>query len=383
MRSEMSLLPLNEIGKIVKRAIMIDPNKEYKTVGCKLYGLGVYERETKRGSEIAASKMFLIQGNDFLINRIWAQKGSAGIVPPKLDGAIVTNDFPVIQLDITKVHPPYISWYVKTKNFWEECREHSRGTSGRERLIPNELPNVEIPLPSLDEQKRIVARIESLMDRVEEARRFRGEIDKDIRSMLIGAYLKIIEEAKYLLMAEVAPLVRRPVQIEISKQYYELGVRSFGKGTFHKPAIDGIAVGTKKIYRIEEGDLIFNNVFAWEGAVAVVKSKDHDRVGSHRFITCVSHEGVITSPFLCFHFLTNGGLEQLGAASPGGAGRNRTLGIKKLENIRVPVPSIGKQIWFDSIQAKVDELKKLQTETEKEVEQLIPSILDKAFKGDL
>jgi type I restriction enzyme, S subunit len=80
-------------------------------------------------------------------------------------------------------------------------------------------------------------------------------------------------------------------------------------------------------------------------------------------------EGLATSPFLCFHFLSGQGLQQLGDASPGSAGRNRTLGIQTLEAIQVPVPPIEKQIWFDDLQAKVDAL--------------LPSILDKAFKGEL
>jgi len=31
----------------------------------------------------------------------------------------------------------------------------------------------------------------------------------------------------------------------------------------------------------------------------------------------------------------------------------------------------------------VDDLKRLQAETEKELEEMVPSILDKAFKGEL
>ena len=69
-------------------------------------------------------------------------------------------------------------------------------------------------------------------------------------------------------MAEVAPLVRRPVEIDLDAAYPELGVRSFGRGTFHKPELPGVEVGNKKLFRICAGDLVFNIVFAWEGAVA-------------------------------------------------------------------------------------------------------------------
>lgn len=74
---------------------------------------------------------------------------------------------------------------------------------------------------------------------------------------------------------EIAPLVRRIVEIEPDAMYPELGLRSYGKGTFHKPAIMGSELGGKRIYRIEAGDVVFSNVFSWEGAVAVARPEDH------------------------------------------------------------------------------------------------------------
>jgi type I restriction enzyme S subunit len=61
---------------------------------------------------------------------------------------------------------------------------------------------------------------------------------------------------------------------------------------------------------------------------------------------------------------------------------------KKLSMVHVPLPDSKKTqrrivTYIYSLQAKVDELKRLQTETEKELEVLVPSILDKAFKGEL
>jgi hypothetical protein len=50
-------------------------------------------------------------------------------------------------------------------------------------------------------------------------------------------------------------------------------IRSFGKGTFHKPPLSGSDVGTKRLYRIEPGDLLFSNVFAWEGAIAIAQPR--------------------------------------------------------------------------------------------------------------
>jgi type I restriction enzyme S subunit len=214
-------------------------------------------------------------------------------------------------------------------------------------------------------------------------RGLRNAIGTEVQAMLLGAYRRIAEGSRRLPMSEVAPLHRRAVVVEPQGSYPELGIRSFGKGTFHKPSLSGLDVGTKKLFRIEAGDLLFNIMFAWEGAVAVARPEDQGRVGSHRFLTCVPKPGLATSSFLHFHFLTDEGLEQLGRASPGGAGRNRTLGQKALQQIEVPVPAFERQLWFTSLLEKVEALKRLVHDADEELDALLPSILDKAFKGDL
>lgn len=48
-----------------------------------------------------------------------------------------------------------------------------------------------------------------------------------------------------------------------------------------------------------------------------------------------------------------GGIEQLGKASPGSAGRNRTLGSKMLDEIEIPIPCYEKQLWVVSIANRI------------------------------
>ena len=125
------------------------------------------------------------------------------------------------------------------------------------------------------------------------------------------------------------------------------------------------------------------NVFAWEGAIAVAKPDEKDRIGSHRFMTQEVHPEHATPEFLCYHFLTDRGLEQIRAASPGSAGRNRTLGIKKLHATPVPTPSIEAQRRFSTLCAIREQLRRLQIETEAELATFTPAILAKASCGEL
>jgi type I restriction enzyme, S subunit len=378
--------PMVKLGEVLQRSeetIAILPEADYREVTVRLWGKGVVLRGIVAGVGIAASRRFVTKAGQLILSRIDARNGAIGVVPAELDGAVVTNDFPLFDLRPERVGAGFLGWLAKTRDFVELCQRASEGTTNRVRLQEDRFLALEIPLPPLAEQQRIVARIEELAAKIDEARGVQDQETLEIRQVLLGAFFRITERAPRKPLREVAPLVRRPVELNALSSYPELGIRSFGKGTFHKPALSGTEIGEKRVFRIEPGDLLFSNVFAWEGAIAVAKPVDAGRIGSHRFISCVPNPGVATAAFLCFYFLTDEGLEKIGAASPGGAGRNRTLGLATLESVEAPVPPMHDQRWFNAVQMKLDTLKQLQGETAAELDALLPSILDRAFAGAL
>ncbi|MCY4597831.1 MAG: restriction endonuclease subunit S, partial [Bryobacterales bacterium] len=324
-----------------------------------------------------------VRENQFLLSRIDARHGAFGLVPAELDGALVSGDFPAFDVDGSQTHPRYLEWYSKTGGFADLCRRASEGSTNRVRLKEEKFLAIEIPLPPLEEQRHLVARLDRVAGLVKERRKVLAAADRDSDLLLRKAFDNATEGVDYRPMEQVAPLVRRPVDVQPDESYPELGVRSFGHGTFHKPALDGTAVGTKKLYRIASRDLVFNIVFAWEGAVAIARDGDEGRVGSHRFLTCVPEPGGPSVEFLLYYFLSREGLRCLGEASPGGAGRNRTLGLKKLAAITVPVPPVDKRRWFDRMQAKVQELRRTHAETSGELDTLVPAMLHEVFGGEV
>lgn len=383
MTGPFPLVPLGGTASPVVRPESPMPGTPYRQIGVKLWGQGAYEREPIDGSETQYKTLSRVEADDIVVNKIWARNGSVAVVTEELAGCYGSGEFPTFAPDREKLEPRWIHWLTKTRYFWDQCDEKSRGTSGKNRIRPEQFLAVEIPLPPLAEQRRIVGRIEALAAKIAEARGLSNATLTDGQNLLLSVYAKLIASADWRPMRNVAPLVRRPVVSEPTAEYLELGVRSFGKGTFHKAPVSGASLGDKRIFSIRPDDLLFNIVFAWEGAVAVARPEDEGRVGSHRFLTCVPQRDTATSPFLCFHFLTEAGLRQLGEASPGGAGRNRTLGLKALESINVPVPPVERQRWFDSIQARIGAIRRLQAETAAELDALLPAVLDRAFKGGL
>ncbi len=132
-------------------------------------------------------------------------------------------------------------------------------------------------------------------------------------------------------------LQRRAVEIDPLRHYTEIGVRAFGKGLFIKEQVSGTALGQKRVFTIRDQDLVVSNVFAWEGAVGLAAREHDGMVGSHRFMTWTP-VGDVSRRYLCQYFLSDMGVGALGSASPGSAGRNRTLSIASFEDIEVPVP---------------------------------------------
>jgi restriction endonuclease S subunit len=287
----------------------------------------------------------------------------------------------LIPKDPTLCYAKYLYHYLMTKK--DELLVPLMLGTANVSLKEKDIARVVVPVPPMSEQRRIVAGIEKFGRKIDEARALCLSAETELAKMLLGAFNRISHSGPRERMEDIAPIIRRPVDVDPLASYPELGIRSFGKGTFHKPALSGLEVGTKRMYRIEPGDLLFSNVFAWEGGITVVKREDSGRFGSHRFIACVPKPGIATSDFLCFYFLTAEGLEKIGEASPGGAGRNRTLGLDALSQIEVPVPSFDKQKWFTSVLHETDKLRCMQTATMVELDAVLPSILDRAFNGEL
>jgi len=178
---------------------------------------------------------------------------------------------------------------------------------------------------------------------------------------------------------EVATLVRRPVVVNELEDYPEVGVRCFGKGIFHKPPRSGFEVGDKKLFHLKKNDFILQVTFAWEGAVGVISELDETYYGSVRVLTFEIDPALCLPEFLHLYFRTQSGVEQLLKISPGSAGRNRVLAIKRLPEVKVPLPPVEKQREvierFGCIEANLGRISLLRHQKQSELSALLRSLI--------
>ncbi|WKY46649.1 restriction endonuclease subunit S [Eubacteriaceae bacterium ES3] len=148
---------------------------------------------------------------------------------------------------------------------------------------------------------------------------------------------------KLVKLKDVLEKVNNRVEVKEEQIYYQIGIRSHGKGIFFKDAVTGREIGSKSIFWVEPDCFIVNIVFAWEQAVASTSGIDKGFVASHRFPMFKSKDSVISTAYLTLFFRTEMGVNLLKLASPGGAGRNKTLNQEEFLNLRIPLPEINIQ----------------------------------------
>lgn len=154
--------------------------------------------------------------------------------------------------------------------------------------------------------------------------------------------------------------VERPVEVMPNELYTQIGIRSHGKGLFYKEPVTGAALGNKAVFWIEPDCFIVNIVFAWEQAIGKTTQSEVGMIGSHRFPMYRPVNDRVDIDYLISYFLTKQGTDILEAASPGGAGRNKTLGQDRFLKSKITLPPIAEQRKIAAIlttQDKVIELK--------------------------
>ena len=138
------------LGEVLERqthTCTILPAKTYREVTVSLWGKGTRLRRTVSGSEIAASSRNLAKTGDFIISKIDARHGAYGFISVDLDGAVVTNDFPLYTISSSDLEQRWLYWVSQSRFFVDLCRSASKGTTNRVRLKESRFEELKIPLP--------------------------------------------------------------------------------------------------------------------------------------------------------------------------------------------------------------------------------------------
>jgi type I restriction enzyme S subunit len=384
-------VPLVEIAKPISRNVEVVPGQRYRTIGVKWWGEGAYERQTIDGSATAAKTLSVVRQGDLIINKIWVRHGSTAIAGADVDGCAASGEFPTFTLNETRVIPRWLHWQTKTRRFWAKCDVLSQGTSGKNRIKPELFLTIRVPLPSLAEQRRVVARIEGLAGQIHEAGTLRDQAAEEAEALLVAmAHRADVAESskvragwKRKKLAEVIRFVDDSQKVQPDRSYPNLGIYSFGRGLFHKPPIDGLATSAAALRRVKAGQFIYSRLFAFEGAYGRVTKEFDGAFVSQEYPTFDCDARHVRSEFLAAYFKPAHIWKSVAAGSKGLGDRRLRVQPAQLLSHELWIPPVSWQNRLAEVQSEVDALKRLQTETAAELDALVPAILDRAFKGEL
>jgi type I restriction enzyme S subunit len=381
--------PKARLGAVLRRSeesIRIEPDASYREITVKLWGKGVVQRGVIVGAAVAAQRRYVARSDQFILSRIDARNGALGVVPKELDGAIVSGDFPLFDVNLDRLLPAFLGWMCRTAPFVEACQRASEGTTNRVRIQEDQLLATEIPLPPLAEQRHIVERLGALAAQICAACELRSRASEELMALAAARAATLFRNA----LRNGTERLDALAKLERGKFSYRPRnePRFFGGG--HPWIQIGEIESSDKFIRVwtetlnDEG-LAISKKFP-RGTVLISIAATIGAVGILDFDSCVpdSIVGVTPRPgndseFLYYYLrYLRGHLEEL---APQSAQKNINLQI--LAGMPVPRLSLAEQrrvaAELNLFQGEVDTLRRLHREGAAELNAMLSAVHDRAF----
>ncbi len=383
---------LGELLNPVSREEAVDAMKEYRLLGVRLDGQGPFLRQVITGAQSAATKLFRVAQGDFIYSRLFASRGAFGIISSELSGCYVSGEFPTFVPEPEKIDAGFLRYWFQLPSTLERVAENCSGSTPltRNRFKEEFFLALEIPLPPLPEQRRIVARIEELAAKIEEARALRQEAKEEGQALVLSSLHR-------LFVTELANWKSMPMEqaIEISDKQVDPTLPEYSR----LPHISGENMESKTCrllpwHTAEEDSVKSNNYLFSPGTVLYSKIRPYLRKA-----VFVDFQGVCSADVYPIRVIDSeldpNFVKWTLVAEPftdyanrlSGRTRMPKLNRKQLFGFPFTYPPRSEQrrivAELEKLQAQVDGLKRLQAETANEFDALLPAIFDRAFKGGL
>ena len=371
------------LGELLRRsdeATVLDPAAEYHEVTIKLWGKGVVSRGNVRGGDVVSVRR-VVRANQLILSKIDARNGAIGLVPPELDGAIVSNDFPSFEFrDPKRCDAAFMGWLVRSAPFVELCKAASEGTTNRVRIKEDRFLDQQIGLPPLSEQQAIVARLDALADKTREVEAHLDAVERISSDLLLSLHYRLAAD-RVLRLGDVLNLSEVSEAVTAAGIYPQVGVRGFGGGLFPKPAISGTETSYKAFNRLYAGAIVLSQVKGWEGAIARCPMELDGWFVSPEYRTFRCKQELASDEYFGELVRTEWFWSRLHEATRGvGARRERTRPEQFL-NIELPLPVLADQLRIVEILKRQSPLKSKHAAIRQANAALLPATLERLFAG--
>jgi type I restriction enzyme S subunit len=333
----------------------------------------------------------------------------------------------------------YIYWCLQSQQFWQQIVESSRGSAIKNinarmlqalrfpypsmtiqkgivafleafqgRLNGSDVALPELPSP-LEEQHRIVVRIEELAAKVEAARALRQQAAAKAEVLVSSTLSYIFDYQPDDVLPEgwvwryfrdllfdrkegmkTGPFGTLLQKVDVQSEGVPiLGIANVHANRFVPGFTDFVSHQKAKqlsSYRLQEGDIVVARSGTVGRSCVVPCGLEPAPIMSTNLIRLRLNRHVFLPELLCHLFNRSRLIERHKESECRGSTRS-FFTQKILSRLQVPAPPISEQrriiAYLDNLQAKGDAVKQHQVATAAALDALLPSILDRAFKGEL
>jgi len=391
-----SFWPMVPLGSVISqdRSYIFDlEDRFYQKLSVKLYGRGCVLDGFANGKEVKMKRHQLAKPGQMILSEIWGKKGAIGIVPDEGKGALVTSHFFLFDIDNSKVTIEWLFWLTRGNFFEEALSIKAKGSTGYAAVRPNQFLEVEIPLPPLEDQQRIVNKIKMLSDKI---------------IQLESLQEKAKEESAILVLS-----IMKNLRLELLKSSYPrektglvTKVTSGGTPARSNPSYWGGTTPWIKTGELHDGDIEDSEEFITQDGLQNSSAKifpvntilialygqgqTRGRTGRLVIEAATNQACCAVLPVECLEplylqYWLSSMYTELREKAHGGAQPN--WNIQMIKDLEIVIPPKNIQVRFiDQINRyniKVKELTEFQQSAHSRISSLLPSLLDNVFQGKL
>jgi type I restriction enzyme S subunit len=381
MKQSWPTVSLGELLRLERRKVKVEPEKLYQEIGIYCFGRGIFHKTPRTGFEVGEKDLFLMKQGDFILQVTFAWEGAIAVVSAAEDGMYGSTRYPTFRVDESRCVPQFLLNYFATDQGRQQLVKICPGSAGRNRVLSiKRIPEVLVLLPSLAEQRRVVARIEELAAQIHEARTLRKQATREAEALLTTARRAAIEESKAKSVSLEDACAEIIDNLHSNPRLSETGIPCIrspdvGFGTLN---LNGAQRTDEDEFRRRtvrgeprENDIVFVREGGGTGKCAVVRQGQRFSLGQRVMMLRPNTEIVLPRFFLHQLLAPQIQGDQIAPLSKGSASPH--LNIATLRRFNLILPPLPEQRRI------VAELDALQAE----VDALLPAVLDRAFKGEL
>ncbi len=291
------------------------------------------------------------------------------------------------------IDPFFIRYFIIWKR--DELIKSSFG-GAQPNISQTVIRNLMIPLPfkdgkpDIEEQRRVVARLEEITAKIEQAKKLREEALKETEKIMQTTLHQIFSKPeqkgwKLSTLEEVAPIQSNSIQsLDPDKLYNYISLEHIESNTGRlinfAPTL-GAEIKSSKIAFTRE-HVLYGKLRPYLNKVFV---PDFDGICTTELVPLLPKKEVLKREFLAWQLrspqFVNYAMSNLTGT------RMPRISIEALKNAKIAIPPIDEQIriatLLDKLQNQIAEIRQRQKETVEKLEKMTQTILKKAFMGEL